>query len=154
MDYGADVEVRAPGLGDYVAVNIPVSGAMEVEHRGTRFVADPAHAAVFSPDGDLRMRYRPDLRQFIVRIDVDALGDVLCGLAPAVPDAPLRFAPSMDVAGPAAAFTGAVRLLREVLEPSSGPVPPVVGARLVEMVLTALLVGQPSSATAALRAAP
>ena len=40
MDYGADVEVRAPGLGDYVAVNIPVSGAMEVEHRGTRFVAE------------------------------------------------------------------------------------------------------------------
>src|SRR4051794_31700669 len=80
MNYGADVEVRAPELGDYVAVNIPTAGSMRVAHRGTEFVADTRTAAVFSPAGELRMRYADDLRQLIVRIDEHALVDHLSSL--------------------------------------------------------------------------
>ena len=96
MDYGAAVEVRAPELGDYVAVNMPTAGSMRVAHRGTEFVADRRTAAVFSPTGDLRMRYADDLRQLIVRVDERALVEHLAALAPDARTDALRFASAMD----------------------------------------------------------
>jgi AraC-like DNA-binding protein len=154
MDYAAAVEVRAPELGDYVAVNVPVAGSMRVGHRGREFVADARTAAVFSPAGDLRMQYGADLRQFIVRVDAAALLEHLVALAPQARTDTLRFAPTMDLTGPAAAFGGSVRLLQDLLERQPQRVPPAAGARVVEMLLTALLLGQPGSHSDALTAEP
>ena len=155
MDYGAAVEVRAPELGDYVAVNMPTAGSMRVAHRrGNQFVADPRTAAVFSPVGDLRMRYADDLRQLIVRIDESALVEHLSALAPEARTDALRFASAMDTTGPAAAVGGAVALLRDLLERHPAGVPPVAGVGVVEMLLTALLLGQPGAHSDALHAEP
>ncbi len=151
MDYGAEVDVRAGSLGDYVAVNIPVAGSMRVAHRGKQLVADSRTAAVFSPDGELRMRYGEGLRQFIVRIDAAALTGHLAALAPAAPPGELRFVPAMRLDGPAAAFRGAVRLLQDVLQ-RGDPFGPAAGAHVVEMLLTGLLLGQPGAHTATLAA--
>ena len=147
MDYGAAVEVRAPELGDYVAVNMPAAGSMRDAHRGTEFVADPRTAAVFSPVGDLRMRYADDLRQLIVRIDESALVEHLSALAPEARTDALWFASAMDT-------TAAAALLRDLLERHPAGVPPVAGARVVEMLLTALLLGQPGAHSDALHAEP
>ncbi len=154
--YGTDVEVRAAELGDYVALNMPLAGRMRVEHRACDYVADARCAAVFSPEGALRMRWSGELEQLTLRIDAAALTGQLAAMAPNARHRRLRFAPAMDLSGRAAAVAYAIALARDLLEQLPGPdaVPSTLAARAVEMVLTALLLAQPGEHSEELRRAP
>ena len=154
--YGADVEIRAAELGDYVALNMPLTGRMRVEHRDRDYVADTSRAAVFSPEGALRMRWSGELEQLTLRIDAAALTAQLVAMAPNARHRRLRFAPAMEISGRAAGVAGAIALARDLLEQLPGPdaVPSTLAARVIEMVLTSLLLAQPGDHSEELLRAP
>lgn len=156
MDYGMAVRLSADPLPGYVAVSLPLSGALTARHQGRRFDAVAGRSAVMgTPASDLVMDWNAALRLQVLRIDLDALQSFAARLVTAEPEKPdLQFDPVMDAAETTAVL-GQTRLLQQVLaDAAAGAVNPLVTAQLREQVMSTLLLGQPNSWMSALRHRP
>jgi len=156
MDYGMAVRLSADPLPGYVAVSLPLSGALTARHQGRRFDAVAGRSAVMgTPASDLVMDWNAALRLQVLRIDLDALQTFAARLVTAQPEKPdLEFDPVMDAAETAAVL-GQARLMQQVLaDGGAGAVNPLVTAQLREQVMSTLLLGQPNNWTSAIRHRP
>jgi AraC-like DNA-binding protein len=155
INYGAQLEVVAPPLGDYIALVLPVTGCMDVQLGGDCFgVAAGSTAGVISADRPLRMRWNSEYSMVVVRIEVSSLAKQVRSLDPVGAERPVMFAPTVTRPAALEAVWGATCVVIDVfdrLAPSQRPAP-LIAAQLRDQLLTTLLLTQPNSHSAALLA--
>ena len=157
MKYGAELEVLAPPLGDYVALTLPIEGTMQLRQAGHEFsVAAGSSAGVISPDQDLRMKWSPGFAMLCARLELSALTAFARQLAPDAGEPQLGFTPVVSRPAALAAVWGAVSLMQDMFErvDASERVAPMIAAQLREQLMATLLMVQPNNYSAALLAQP
>lgn len=143
---GAPVTVDSKAPLSYYAVNLPLGGGARVRLGAEEINANPATAVVFSPVEQIGMTWSEDLRQLCVKIDASALQEHARRLTPQ-PLRPVRFEPRLVATGVgSSSWVEVVRLAEQTLRTCPGGVLPSALARQFEqMVMTTLLLQQPSS---------
>jgi len=149
--YGAAVRIVSAPLVDFATVHVPLEGALDVAHGGTRLRRSRGQGVVVSPDRDVAMDWSAGLRMLVVRIERDALEDRLRALLDGPLHGPLRFAAALDPRRLLAPIATAHRVLRTC--GPEGP-PPLVARELERSIITALLLSQPHTHSRALREPP
>lgn len=149
MRYGSAVTVDGAPPDGFVAVTIPLFGAMTVEHNGHRFeVTAGRSGAVIAPGSPLVLRWSQGLVLLCIRIEVTALQAFADLLDPAGRGTPLSFLTPITNPHAVLGLLGWVSTVQAVSRQSS-PGSPVAGmpvtTRLREQVMTSLLVSQPNS---------
>jgi AraC-like DNA-binding protein len=153
LNYGAELDVITPPLGDYIALILPLTGSMDVTLGPQRFRARAGTSAgVISCDAPLRMHWHDEFSMLCARIDVLALAEFVRHLDPGITERPIVF--SHVITRPAAleSVWGAARVITDVFErtdPNDRP-PPLISAQLREQFMTTLLLTQPNSYSRAL----
>jgi AraC-like DNA-binding protein len=110
--YNAGLHVAMADLRTYYYVNFPLTGWMSTSHRRRRVEITPGRAAVYGPDGDVRMHTSGDYCSYAVRIDRAALENALAARLGRPVRGPLALGACVDLTGPAgASWDRLVRLL-------------------------------------------
>jgi AraC-like DNA-binding protein len=142
LQFGTDVKVRFGELGAY-HVNLPMAGSLTWRqgHHEPR-QATTRTAAVFQPVGDTSLeKWDGDCRLFAVKIGRAALEAELARLLDAPVRSPVTLASTIDLtSGPGASWLRLVQLMAaDATQPDGLIHHPVVGARMQEALITALL---------------
>lgn len=151
MDYGMPLRLRAEPLPGYVAVCLPLTGSMDVHHKGVSFEAAAGVAGLLgTPDDELVMDWDAQLRLQVLRVEFDAvrrLGARMITDDDAGLDE-LHFDPVMETGGLTRAVLGQARLMQDLIGAAgSDSVNPLAAAQLREQLMGTLLLGQPNSWT-------
>jgi AraC-like DNA-binding protein len=153
FNYGAQIEVIAPPLEDYIAVVLPLTGSMDVDLAGQRFdVVTGASAGVIHGDRPLHMRWTADYSMLCARINVSAITDMVRALDPFGDERSVVFDPTVTRPAALAAIWGATGMIVDVFERLTAvqrPAP-LVAAQLREQLLAAVLLTQPNTRSSAL----
>jgi AraC-like DNA-binding protein len=153
FNYGAQVEVVAPPLQNYIALVLPLTGSMDVDLAGQRFeVVAGVNAGVIGSDRPLQMRWTADYSMLCARIDVSSMRSLICSLDPRTPERAVRFDPTVTRPAALEAIWGATRVIVDVFDRLSPPQrpAPLVAAQLREQLLSAMVLTQPNSHSATL----
>ncbi|KAA9378796.1 AraC family transcriptional regulator [Microbispora cellulosiformans] len=152
LGYGAEVSITPSIAEDSLFVEIPSVGAAEVRHGRESIRSSPELAAVMSTH-PRSMRWLAGNRQYIVHFDRGALEAHLGRLLGRRPDRPLTFSLGMDLTRPPArSWRSVVELLRVEAEAGGGMLEqPLVVRQLEGLLMTQLLMAQPSNYSEALR---
>ncbi|MFD9210886.1 AraC family transcriptional regulator [Streptomyces sioyaensis] len=153
LEYDAAVSIVTSCPLDYYAVNLPLVGAARIQARRViDVVTNASQAAVFSPADHAVMRLSEDLRQLCVRIEARALREHTRMLTPHRLPSDLRFDPVLFTSrGEGAAWTQVLNLaLATVDRCGRAGVPAPLARQLEQMVMSTLLLTQPSSCSEAL----
>ena len=97
LHYGADVHIDPGILGDFYLLQIPLSGAAFVCHRGKEIVASPQTATLLNPDRETQMQWRGDCRKLMLQIDKTYLHDVAQDMLGGPTPGTIRFDPVVDL---------------------------------------------------------
>jgi AraC-like DNA-binding protein len=139
--YGAEIAGDCGELGSY-HVNLPLAGTFAASHAGRLINGRTTHAGVYGPAGtNLLHRSSSDCHLLAVKIDRNALEDLLSALLDAPVRSRLRLAGEMDVrGGPGRACARMIRFLASEIDNPGGMLGhPMVAAPLVESLLLSLL---------------
>lgn len=139
MDYGMALRLRADPLDDYLAVGLPVTGSMDVAHKGVSFrAAAGARGFLGTPDGELVMDWDEQLSMLVLRVE---LSDLRRMAARMITDSPgavdgLTFDPVMDSSTVTPAALGQARLLGKLVGTArDGQINLLAAAQLREQML-------------------
>ncbi|WP_433292043.1 AraC family transcriptional regulator [Pseudonocardia sp. CA-142604] len=160
ITFGADVRMDCGSFHGTYHVNLPLSGRIQSEHRGTQVVIDPTRAGVYIPDGDTSLpRWGAGSRQLCVKIDRLAVEEALAaqleyGSAPV--DRQLLLSPSLDITrGAGRDWAQLVLLLRRQLARDDGLArEPLIARPLVDALIHGLLLATDHGGRAALAEEP
>ena len=97
LGYGADVGIDPGHLRDFYLLQLPLTGAARVSHRGQEVDASPARGTILSPDRPSRMDWRADCVKLMVQIDrafLNRVAEERLGIA--LPG-PIRFDPAVEL---------------------------------------------------------
>jgi len=138
---GSDVRLDCGELGTSYHVNLPLTGRLESCHRGTRVTATPERAAVYRPDGETVLtRWAAGCRQLCVKIDRAAVDSTLEAALGRPVVAPIAFAPSTDITGPARSWAALLLLVTHRLGGTDSVVQhSLVALPLIESLVSGLL---------------
>ncbi|MEU7692275.1 AraC family transcriptional regulator [Microbispora hainanensis] len=155
LGYGTEVLITPQPVDDYLLVEIPLSGAAEVSQGRERIVATPELASVLSLTRPMCMRWPSGLESLIVRFDRAALEAHLGRLMGRTPRRPLTFSLGMDLTRPPVrSWLSVVELLRREAETGGAMLEQPVALRQLEgLLMTQLLLAQPSNYSEALSGA-
>jgi AraC-like DNA-binding protein len=147
LDYGAAVHISPRDLDRFYLIQIPLSGQAEITSGDTTIISDAGLASITAPDQHLDMRWGENNPQLIVWIDRSKLEDHLRQTIGRPVNRPLRFELGMDLSDPAIrSWRRAVEFLRiEIDDAGRIPSEPLAMRELERLVMTQLLVGQPSN---------
>jgi AraC-like DNA-binding protein len=155
LDYGVPLRVRADPLEDYLAVCLPLTGSMDVAHKGVSFrAAAGARGFLGTPDGELVMDWDGQLTLLVLRVEVSDLRRLAARMIAGSPGEvdELTFDPVLDSATVTPATLSQARLLGTLVGTAQDrEVNPLAAAQLREQVLGTLLLGQPNSWSRVLR---
>lgn len=150
LRYGTELTVDVPQVDGYVAVTVPLTGGMQIDHGGERVVATAQRSsAVISPGDDIRMRWSESFSMLCLRIDVRAVRESLRRLTGDECRRPLRFGSAVADGRAADAIYGIARLLQSAFETAGTAecLPGLLGRQLQEQVLTTFLTSRPHNYT-------
>lgn len=153
VKYGSSVLLDAPPFADYVAVTLPLTGWMYIEHRGEKFVAAAGQgAAVLSAYDPVHMRWSSDFSMLCLRVELSALTESLGQLNPGSEAGRLTFAPQVLARHAADALYGVARMAQAVFEGAGliDRIPQTLTRRVEDQVVTTLLIAQPHSHSASI----
>ena len=156
LDYGASVRIAPRELKDFYLVQIPLAGHADITSGRDRIGSDQNRASVPAPDQPLTMHWSQGNPQLIVWIDRPHLEDHLRKMLGQSLNEPIRFDLGMDMTDPG------IRSWRKVVDLLVGeldgggmiPTEPLAMRQLEQLLLTQLLLGQPSNYSAALHRTP
>jgi len=150
LAYGAEVTIDPGPLGDFLLVQMPLSGQADIRCGDQHIISTPDCASVLTPSDPLAMRWSADSDQLIVRIDRGALERVCAAHLGRRPERPLRFA--LGMAWRAGAWYELVRYLAAMLETAPETTRhPLTACQLEQLVIGTLLTWQPHDLSEALR---
>ncbi|GAA2586924.1 AraC family transcriptional regulator [Winogradskya consettensis] len=120
ISYGIEICVAIGDLRTAYHVLAPLTGSVQVLHRGTSTTADPGRAAVFQPGSDIELRWSADCRVYSVKVERLAFERELTALDP--PDvAPGPLGLTFGLAGgPGRSWMALIRLLHTELRQPDG----------------------------------
>lgn len=156
LDYGTSVRITPGDLESFYLVQIPLAGRAEITLGRERIVSDRRLASVPSPTGQLDMHWGDGNPQLIVWFERKALEAQLGSLLGRSVRRPLVFDLGMDLTTPAArSWLGVVDLMRREADAAeSMRDQPLVVRQLEGLLMTQLLMAQPSNYAAALHGDP
>jgi AraC-like DNA-binding protein len=151
VTFGTAVQIERPPTDTYLGLMVPLAGRLAVEHDGLTFTASPVSGTgvVLGP-GRVRMTWTADCRVLSFRINPGRIQEQVRKLLPAADDDRTLFSTS-PLAGNSLRTVRALAQLAADTFDSSGSratPPAVVLAQLRDAVLTAVLLGIPSTASA------
>ena len=112
ISYGAEMCIATGDLETAYHVLAPLTGAVQVLHRGAATTADPSQAAVFRPVGDISLRWSAECRLISVKIERLALERELDATLDRQVGSPLPLGATFGLAGgPGRSWLSLVRLL-------------------------------------------
>lgn len=152
ITYGAEVAISLDTWENAFLVEIPLVGAAEISDGRERFTANPELASVLSPTERLTMHWAAGIAQLITRFDRAALESHLGNMLGQQVRAPLTFSLGMDLTQPASrSWLSVVNLLRREVESNGAMLTQPLAVRQLEgLLMTQLLLAQPSNYTPAL----
>jgi len=146
LKYESRITLEAPTTEAQYFFTLPLTGRAEARRgRHETAVSIPNHGVAYRADDPSMIALNPDYSMFFVRIERHALERQLEGLLGREIKAPLCFDFCMDLSTPSLhTWVDSVRLLQAEMErdAETGHQPLLV-ARVEELVMTGLLVGQP-----------
>jgi AraC-like DNA-binding protein len=149
--FGTAVQIERPATDTYLGLMVPLAGRLTVEHDGLAFTAAPAlgTGVVLGP-GRVRMSWTADCQILSFRINPERLQEQVRKLLPAADDDRALFSTSPLAGNGLRTVRALAQLAADTFDSStSSTTPPaVVLAQLRDAVLTAVLLGIPSTATA------
>ena len=153
LSYGGEVEITPGRLETFYLVQTPLAGGAEISAGPQSVVSTSTRATVLSPDDRVSMRWSADSSQFDVYIDRAALERRLEALLGHPVAEPLRFTLGMELASESGrGWLRLVSLVREEVELRGMLLrQPFAAAQLEELLLTTLLLAQPSNYSEQLR---
>lgn len=110
LSYGAEVDIDPGQLQRFYLLQVPMSGAALVRHRGESIEAGVQVATILNPDRDTRMTWGDGCRKLLMQVNRDHLEEVAEGLIGGPLPGPVRFDPRVDLTG-----AGGQTLLRRVV---------------------------------------
>ncbi|WP_055478764.1 AraC family transcriptional regulator [Sphaerimonospora mesophila] len=155
LDYGADVVITPGALESFFLVQIPLAGVAEVTQGRERVVSTTELATVLSATERLSMRWRAGAPHLVAWFDRAALEARLGGLLGREPHRPLVFSLGMDLTQPSSrSWLSIVDMIRRDAETDGDLLrrPPVL-KQVEGLLMTQLLLAQPSNYTPALTSA-
>lgn len=78
LSYGAEVEVTPEPFKDFSLVQMPLSGAAEIECDGVSMRLEQGEVAVLSPRRSVRLLWQPQCEQLILKVPTELLRQVGC----------------------------------------------------------------------------
>ncbi|WP_433716959.1 AraC family transcriptional regulator [Actinoplanes sp. CA-051413] len=112
ISYGVEMCLESGNLETAYHVLAPLTGAVQVLHRGAATTADPSQAAVFRPVGDISLRWSADCRLISFKVDRLALERELDATLDRKVGSPLPLGATFGLAGgPGRSWLALVRLL-------------------------------------------
>ncbi|WP_326837534.1 AraC family transcriptional regulator [Amycolatopsis rhabdoformis] len=148
LAYREAVRLESAEPMDYYTLQLVLSGSFEVTTDTGRAQVHAGAACVLSPTEQLHIRFAPGTRQLAAKVPARALDQAFGQLTGEPSGRPVVF----DLPAPSAASWPAVLQLAAgtVDRAGTGLVAPRLGVELERMLLTALLLAQPHTATATL----
>lgn len=121
VSYGVEMCVAIGDLRTAYHVLAPMTGSVQVRHRGRATTADPGRAAVFQPIGDIDLRWSADCRLYSVKVERLAFERELEAAYDAPGGAPLPLGATFGVAaGPGRSWIALIRMLHVELREMDG----------------------------------
>lgn len=112
LSYGVEMHLVTGGLETAYHVLAPLTGAVQVLHRGAATRADPSQAAIFRPLGDTDLRWSADCRLISVKVERLAMERELDTTLDRKVGTPLPLAATFGLAGgPGRSWLALIRLL-------------------------------------------
>ncbi|GAA3351990.1 AraC family transcriptional regulator [Amorphoplanes nipponensis] len=112
ISYGVEMRLATGDLETAYHVLAPLTGAVQVLHRGAATTADPSQAAVFRPLGDIALRWSADCRLISVKVDRLALERELDAALDREVGSPVPLGATFGLAGgPGRSWLALIRLL-------------------------------------------
>jgi AraC-like DNA-binding protein len=150
LAYGADVTIDPGPLGDFLLVQMPLSGQADIRCGNQQILSTPDWAAVLTPSDPLQMRWSADNDQLIVRVERGALERVCAAYLGHRPDQSLRFQLGMAWRSPG--WYQLMQYLAEMLSVAPEAARhPLTACQLEQLVIGTLLTLQPHSLSEALQ---
>jgi AraC-like DNA-binding protein len=150
VTFGTPVQIERPPTDTYLGLMVPLSGRLTVEHEGQAFHADPAlgTGVVLGP-GWVRMSWSADCQVLSFVVSPSRLEEQAHRLLPAADASAARFATSPLAGNELATIRALAQLAADTFDrgAASTALPATVLTQLREAVLTAVLLGIPSSLT-------
>lgn len=152
LAYGAAARVRLGAARDEHWLALPVSGGLQATAGGVSHDCRPGGGLIASPGRDMEFRSEAGGERYGLAIGGEALIGQLAALLGAAPDRPLVFAPALDGSrGGGRVVTEHLKLAVRELEAGDSLLRnPLMAAQFGQSVMTALLLAQPHSHSAAL----
>ncbi|MEO1641417.1 MAG: AraC family transcriptional regulator [Pseudomonadota bacterium] len=97
LHYGADVTIDPGMLERFYLLQVPLSGAAFVRHRGQDIVASHETATLLNPDRETQMQWRGNCRKLMLQIDKSFLGRVAEDLIGHPSPGTVRFHPVVNM---------------------------------------------------------
>ncbi|WP_433496354.1 AraC family transcriptional regulator [Sphaerimonospora sp. CA-214678] len=155
LDYGAEVVITPNALESFFLVQIPLAGVAEVTQGKERVVSTAGLPTVLSATERLSMRWGAGAPHLVVWFDRAALEARLGGILGREPRTPLVFSLGMDLTrSPSRSWLSVVDMIRQDAETGGGMLSQPSALRQAEgLLMTQLLLAQPSTYTSALTSA-
>ena len=121
ISYGIELCVAIGDLRTAYHVLAPLTGTVQVLHRGAATTADPGRAAVFQPTGEIDLRWSSDCRLFSVKVERLAFERELEAALDLHDGPPLPLGATFGLAaGPGRSWMALIRLLHAELREPDG----------------------------------
>lgn len=147
MSYGSEVAIDRAPQDNYIALLIPLSGAIAVRFAGTEMIVDPAHGVLgVSPGEGLHMRWSEGATVLALLARHDALQDHLAQWAPHTGGSAALHLTAPLIAGRARlSVVGLAHFLAGVLDryDDDNPMPALIARQLTEQTLSTVLLALP-----------
>lgn len=99
LSYGAEVSINPGELQDFYLLQMPLSGAAQINHRGEEVSASDTCATILNPDRPTEMIWKAGCRKLMVQIDASFLDRVAAEAVGTALPGPVRFDPCVDLTG-------------------------------------------------------
>ncbi|MGO2110829.1 MAG: AraC family transcriptional regulator [Pseudoclavibacter sp.] len=156
--YGAAVEIAPAPLESFLAIHLPLAGRLDVATESAHdsvATVRPGAGVIISPHDRVRMRWSPDLRLLVVRLDAARILAKLRAMSGLRAPRRLSFAPIVDRGGGDRALSAAIGTVIATADSFAGDgVPEPLAAELEELLVSLLLLEHDHSQADAVATSP
>lgn len=154
LQYGADVEIDPESFDEFYMLELPQTGSVQLKYGEQDLLNVPGRAVILSPERRIKSRWSADCGQRMIKIAKGSVEKVATILLGRVLPQTVVFDPMLDLgAHPGQSIQRLSTFLFDQYEVEPGVVAlKDVSRELEQALITALLLGQPNTASEALEA--
>lgn len=136
LEYGAEVEVSAPGFEQFYMLEMPLSGGVRLDFGTSEIISTPGQALLLSPGPRFRSRWHAETRQWMLQIDRVRLEQRIARLTHGASRQTPIFDPVIDLkTAHGKQFVEAFQLLASDVAEGDEPLREGVTDRIIDLIL-------------------